>query len=125
MTINIPDNYKLFKRVYDVSPVEFYRIQLGFICKDVNETKLTILAYLYYYGYQEAVRKILEDRIVVSMSSLYNFISTLRKEGLVVGYTDELKLVDDIKLVDDPHVTLFYFNIDTTKDEVGHKYFRI
>lgn len=125
MTINIPDNYKLFKREYNVSPVEFYRIQLGFICQGVNETKLTILAYLYYYGYQEAVKKILEDRIVVSMSSLYNFISTLRKEGLVVGYTDELKLVEGIKLVDDPHVTLFYFNIDTTKDEVGHKYFRI
>lgn len=124
MTINIPDNYKLFKREYNVSPVEFYRIQLGFICEGVHETKLTILAYLYYYGYKKAVEKILEDRIVVSLSSLHNFISNLRKEGLVVGYAEDLKLVEDIKLIDDPHVTLFYFNKDQTKDEVKHKYFR-
>ena len=125
MTINIPDNYKLFKREYNVSPVEFYRIQLSFICKDVNPTKTTILAYLYYYGYKEAMKKILEDRIVVSLSSLYNFISTLRKEGLIVGYQEDIQLIEDIKLVDEDHITLLTLTKDPTKDEVGHKYYRV
>lgn len=125
MTINIPDNYKLFKREYVVSPVEFYRIQLSFICKDVNPTKTTILAYLYYYGYKEAMKKILEDRIVVSLSSLYNFISTLRKEGLIVGYQEDIQLIEDIKLVDEDHITLLTLTKDPTKDEVGHKYYRV
>ena len=125
MTINIPDNYKLFKREYVVSPVEFYRIQLSFICKDVNPTKTTILAYLYYYGYKEAMKKILEDRIVVSLSSLYNFISTIRKEGLIVGYQEDIQLIEDIKLVDEDHITLLTLTKDPTKDEVGHKYYRV
>lgn len=125
MKIEIPDNYKLFKREFKVSPVEFYRIQLSFICKDVNSTKTTILAYLYCYGYKEAMKKILEDRIVVSLSSLYNFISTLRKEGLIVGYQEDIRLIEDIKLVDEDHITLLTLTKDPTKDEVGHKYYRV
>lgn len=125
MTINVPDDYKLFKREYRVSPVEFYRIQLSFICKDVNSTKITILAYLYCYGYKEAMKKILEDRIVVSLSSLYNFISTLRKEGLIVGYQEDIRLIEDIKLIDEDHITLLTLTKDPTKDEVGHKYYRV
>lgn len=125
MTINIPDGYELLKREFNVSPVEFYRIQLSFICRDVNPTKITILAYLYYYGYKEGVKRILDDKIVVSMSSLYNFISTLRKEGLIVGYQEDIKLVEDIKLTDENHITLIFLTKDSTKDEVGHKYFRI
>lgn len=124
MTINIPDNCKVYRRSFKVSPVEFYRIQLEHICNGVNQTKLTILAYLYYYGYTKGVEKILEDRIVVSMSSLYNFTSTMRKEGLIVGYEDDIRLNEEIKLVDDPHVTLFFLDIDESKDEVNHKHFR-
>lgn len=127
MTINLPDQYKGFKlfiRNYDVSPVEFYRQQLQFICPDVNNTKLTLLAYLYHYGYKEALERIIEDRIVVSMSSLYNFICNLRKEGLIVGYEEEIKLVEDIKLCEENHITLLTLRKDPTKNEVEHKYFR-
>lgn len=125
MKIEIPDNYKLFKREFKVSPVEFYRIQLSLICRDVSPTKITLLAYLHYYDYNEAIRKILEDKIVMSMSSLYNFISNLRKEGLIVGYQDDIKLIDDIKLVDEDHITLLTLTKDPNQDEVRHKYFRV
>ena len=54
MIINIPDNYKLFKREFDVSPVEFYRIQLSLIIPNLNNTKLTVLAYIAHYSYKEA-----------------------------------------------------------------------
>lgn len=124
MNINIPDNYKLFKREYKVSPVEFYRKQLESICPDVKNTKLTILAYLYHYGYQEALKKILEDGIVISLSSLYNFISALRKEGLIIGYEEDIQLVPEIKLCDDNHVIILTLTKDSSKHEVGHKHFR-
>ena len=125
MKIDIPDNYKLYKRDYPVSPVEFYRLQLAFICPDVNNTKLTIMAYLHHYGYKEAQQKIMEDRIVVSMSSFYNFISNLRKEGLIVGYEDDIKLVEGIILEEEDHITLLTLTKDYNKDEVGYKHFRV
>ena len=124
MDINIPDQYKLFEREYKVSPVEFYRIQLSFICPDVNNTKLTIMAYLYHFGYEEGTKRLLEDKIVISQSSLYNFISSLRKEGLIIGFTTEIELVPEITLCDSDHITLLKLSKDETKNEVGHKYFR-
>lgn len=125
MNLTIPDNYKLFKREYKVSPVEFYRLQLSFICPDVNNTKLTIMAYIHFYGYKDAQKKILEDKIVVSQSSLYNFFSTLRKEGLIVGYEDEMRIIEDIVLCDEDHITLLTLSKDETKNEVEHRYFKV
>lgn len=125
MTINIPDNYKLFKRDFKVSPVEFYRIQLTLICPDVTDTKLTVLSYLYHYGYKVGFSKLLEDRIVTSKASLFNVISHLRKDGLIIGHEEEIKLVEDIKLYDEDQIQLIYLTKDPDNDEVKHRYFRI
>lgn len=125
MNINIPDNYKLFKREFRVSPVEFYRIQLTLICPEVTDTKLTVLSYLYHYGYKDGFSKLLEDRIVTSKASLFNVISHLRKDGLIVGHEEEIRLVDEIRLCDSDHIQLIYLTKDETIDEVKHRYFRI
>ncbi len=124
MTINIPDDYKLFRRDFSVSPVEFYRIQLGFIIPNINNTKLTILAYIANYGYVEGRIKLLQDEIVTSKSSLHNFISEMRTQGFIVGYGEDVKLVEDIVLCDDSHITLLTLSKDETKDEIGHRYFK-
>lgn len=124
MTINIPDNYKLFKREFDVSPVEFYRIQLSLIIPNLNNTKLTVLAYIAHYGYKEARKKIIQDGIVTSQYSLHNFISEMRTKGIIMGYKDDVNLHEDIFLCKENHVTIFQLTKNENKDEVGHKYFR-
>ncbi len=125
MTINIPDEYKLFQRNFTVNPVEFYRIQLGFIIPTINNTKLTILAYIACYGYKEGKKRILEDGIVTTPNSLYNFVSQMRTQGLLVGYKDDIQLVEEIKLCDENHVTLLTLIKDETKNEIGHRYFKV
>lgn len=125
MTVNIPDNYRLFKRDFRVSPAEFYRIQLTLICPEVTDTKLTVLSYLYVYGYKEGFQKLLKDRIVTSKASLFNVISRLRKDGLIIGHEEEIKLVEDIQLHDEDHIQLIYLTKDYSIDEVKHRYFRI
>lgn len=124
MTINIPDNYKLLKREYSVHPVEFYRIQLGFIIPEINNTKLTILAYIAAYGYPEGRDQILIDNIVTSKSSLHNFVSEMRTKGIIEGYGDQTKLVDEIMLCNEDHITLLTLRKDSNKNEIGHRYFK-
>lgn len=125
MTVHIPDDYKLFKREFKVSPVEFYRMQLTLICPDITDTKLTVLSYLYHYGYKVGFAKLLEDRIVTSKPSLFNVISHLRKDGLITGREEEIKLVDEIKLYDENQIQLIYLIKDPDNDEVKHRYFRV
>lgn len=124
MTINLPDNYKLFKREFDVSPVEFYRIQMSLIFEDLNNTKLTVLAYIAHYGYKEARKKIIQDGIVTSPFSLHNFISEMRTKGIVTGYKNDVRLHEDIVLCDSNHITIFQLTKNESKNEVGHKYFK-
>lgn len=124
MTVQVPDNYKLFKREFDVSPVEFYRIQLSLIIPNMNNTKLSILAYIAHYGYKEARKKIIQDGIVTSVYSLHNFISEMRLKEIVVGYKNNVRLHEDIFLCRENHVTIFQLTKNESKDEVGHKHFR-
>ena len=124
MTLNIPDNFKVFERKYEVSPVEFYRIQLGFTIPGINNTKLTILAYICNFGYKEGRKRIIEDRIVTSNSSLHNYITEMRTQGFLEGYGEDVHLVEDIMLVDSNHVTLLTLIKDESKNEIGHRYYQ-
>lgn len=125
MTIELEDDVKVFSRNFTVGPVEFYRIQLGFIIPTLNNTKLTILAYIAHYGYKIGRIKILDDKILTSKNSLYNFISDLRTEGIVEGYGNDVKLVEGIKLCDEDNVTILTLKKNPELDEVGHKFFKV
>lgn len=107
-----------------VSPVEFYRVQLGFIIPDINNTMLTILAYVKQYGYKDAVTALHKDRVLTSPGSIRNNLTELRRRGLLLGVEPNVRINDDIKLCDADHVTLLILEKDENKNEVKHRYYK-
>jgi hypothetical protein len=126
MTLKIPDEYKLLQRKFRVSPVEFYRIQLGFIIPECNNTKLTILSYVHHYGYTEAIKKVYEHKVLTSMDSIKNYLSKLRAESYLIGYEPDVKLNEEIKLENQNNITLLILEKDENLDEndIGHRYYK-
>lgn len=122
--IKIPEKYYLTQRKMVVSPVEFYRVQLGFIIPHINNTMLTILAYVKHYGYTEAISALLKDRVLTSKGSIRNNLTELRREGLLLGVEPNVRINEDIILYDDDFVTLLILEKDETKNEVKHRYYK-
>lgn len=122
--LKIPTKYQIVQRKMIVSPIEFYRVQLGFIAPDINNTMLTILAYVKHYGYYDAVDKLHEDKVLTSIGSIRNNLTELRRRGLLLGVEPEVRINDDIQLFDKDLVTLLIMEIDDTKNEVGHRYYK-
>jgi hypothetical protein len=122
--IPIDADLKVFRRTFEVGPVEFYRIQLGFILPGLNNTLLTVLAFLYHHGAEEAQKRILNRKIFTSRKSYDNVITQLRKDGLLLGFHPDIRLHADIKLCDQDNVTLLVLKRDETKDAIGHRYYQ-
>lgn len=72
--------------VLEMSREEIIKFQLSFILRQFkfNDTQLLILAYLYLHQ-DDATDKLLDDGILGSYQTVKNYISRLRKTGLVHG----------------------------------------
>jgi len=123
-SLKIPIKYLIVQNKKVVSPTEFYRIQLGFIAPHINNTMLTILAYVKHYGYADAMTKLYEDRVLTSMGSIKNYLTDLRKAGLLIGYEPDVRLNDDILIFEQDLVYMLILDKDETKNETKHRYYK-
>lgn len=123
-TLVIPEKYKVVQRRMGVSPIEFYRIQFGFIVPDINNTMLTILSYVKYYGYDKAIEELLKDRVLTSKGSIKNNLTELRRKGLILGVEPNVRINEKIVLYDEDFITLLILEKDSTKNEIKHRYYK-
>lgn len=122
--LQIPANFKVLQRKFEVHPIEFYRIQLSFIAPTLNNTYLSILAYIKHYGFTVAKDKLIDDRILTSAGSLRNYCTDLRVKGLLLDTDPFTQLNPEIKLIDEDHVTLLVLIKNENKNEIGHRYYK-
>lgn len=117
---------KLFKE-YRLPPIEFIKFQLNQAINVpiplLNETNLTILAYVYYYG-PEAKKKIVEERILSSTNSCINYFGTLIAQGYLIRDETEVKLNPKILIQDADYIQINVVKLDNTKYEVYHPYYK-
>ena len=117
---------KTVKRENSYSPAEFYRRQLeeiiNFKNRILTESDVTLMAYLkvHEYNYSSAL---LKDRIFTNASSIKNTVAKLTKLGFLVK-DDGLKINPKIKLQEEDFVLISIYKVDTTQEEVYHKYYR-
>lgn len=118
---------KKLMREYRLPPIEFVKFQLyqaiNFPIPVLNETNITILAYIYYYG-PEAKRKIVEDRILTSNNSCVNYIGTLITQNYLQRVNGEVILNPKILIQNEDFIQVNVVRIDTSKDEVYHPYYK-
>ena len=98
--------------------VDFYIFQLSIILyrQTLNNSHLRILAY--YHLYEEPIDKLLEDNCFSSRKSIENYVSELRKLGILVGKGRKsvTKLNPSIRLLDESClITLNIDKLDATK----------
>jgi hypothetical protein len=118
---------KLFKE-YHLPPIEFVKFQLNqsinFPIPLLNDTIITILAYVYYYG-PSAKDKIVGDRILTSKNSCINYISTLIAQGYLVRNDDKtVSLNPKLLILDSDYMQINLVKLDTSKNEVYHPYYK-
>ncbi len=119
----IPENLRVFKYEYTVSPVEFYRMQLTSIRPDVHPTKLAIMAYIKVYGVDYRDR-LLESTICSTLASIRNYESTLRAENLISGYAPDIELNPEIKFCEEDHIQVNFIFKNLNLDNVNHKHYK-
>ena len=85
-------------KTLQVTEVELIKFQLRYILQGfaVNETELTILSYIYLYGYD--IDRIVKDGVLSSIKSVENYISKFRKNKIIIGLKEETRLNPSIKL---------------------------
>lgn len=120
--IEVPGNVRFLQFNYEVGEVEFYRMQLGFILPKLNNTMLTMLAYVKVYG-EKAKDKLIADGIITSNNTFYTYKCALNKEGYLIDY----KVNEGIKLMEfseEPVLVFNYIKTNSSKNEVEYKYYR-
>lgn len=115
----------VFKREYSLGKVEFIKYQLNQSINvpepTLNETYLTVLAYIYVYK-EQAKDRLLQDKILTSMNSIVNYIGFLKK----LSYIDPVtKLLNPkIMLAESDFVIINTVKLDTTNEKVYHPYYK-
>lgn len=89
-----------------VSLVEFVKFQFRYIASGINlgDGELTLLAYVYLYD--DFMEKFMADGHSRSKVSVGNYVTRLKKEGLMIS-TKELN--PDLVLTKDPSKFIYYF----------------
>lgn len=90
-------------KTLEVNKLELVEFQLKYILhelKSITKTELKILAYLFIYK-TNVVDKVVEDQLLTSRKSTENYISGLRKKGIVVGTGQYTKLNPAINIVEE------------------------
>ena len=114
-------------REYHLPPIEFIKFQLNQSINVpvplLNETNLTILAYVYYYG-PDAKKKIVEERILSSSNSCINYFGTLVAQQYLIREDGEIKLNPKILILDADYIQVNMVKLDSSKYEVYHPYYK-
>lgn len=118
---------KILKKEYHLPPIEFVKFQLNniinFPIPVLNDTNITILAYIYYHG-PDAKRKIVEDRILTSNNSCINYIGTLTAQRYLIRTDNGVELNPRLFIQDADYIQVNVVKIDTTSNEVYHPYYK-
>ncbi len=70
---------------FEGSLVDYIKFQARYsIPIDLNDGELTLIAYKFLYG-ENAVEQFISDGHSKSNKSVENYLSTLRKKGLIIG----------------------------------------
>jgi hypothetical protein len=85
-----------------LSRPEFYRIQLQFILRNVRLTKAEELCVIYYHMYPNPHEKLIEHNVFSNPKSIENYITKLKRLGIIVGKGKETKLNPKISFIDEP-----------------------
>jgi hypothetical protein len=116
---------KIYKREYKLPKIEFYKYQLNrsINCPEpvLNETDITILAYIYVYG-NRTTDMIIRDRILTSRNSCVNYIVKLKKLNYAVKDPD-LKLNPNLQISDTDYIEVVTIH-KTDEEKVYHPYYR-
>lgn len=86
-------------KILDVNLIELITFQLDYILLDykLKDADIKVLAYIYIYG-DNAVKHVLKDNVLGSAKTVENYISSLRKVGLVHGRRNATKVHPSIKV---------------------------
>lgn len=125
----------IYQREFKLSPIEFVKFQLynsiNLPTPLLNETDVTVLAYIYLYG-NAAKKKIIDHRILTNVNSFTNYVSRLRSMDYiepdnVKGRSKDrkpLKLNPNIIIVNESHVQITKIELDNTSSKVNHPYYK-
>lgn len=116
-----------FRRTYTLSPVEFIKFQLNqainFPIPNLNETDITILAYIYLYKL-DAKDKIVKDRILTSITSCHNYFVKLKHMQYILKTEEGYVLNPQLKIIDESFIQINDVNLDLSNSNVNHPYFK-
>lgn len=124
-----------FKREYSLSPIEFVKYQLNqsinFPEPVLNETDITILAYVYAYG-GGAKKQILKDRILTSPNSFVNYISKLKNMNYILRVDEKVnprnprppQLNPNLIILKESYIQINIIKLDPSNAEVFHPYYQ-
>lgn len=95
--------------------LEFVKFQIhNSVPSLLNDGEATLLAYLFLYPFV-AKWKFIEDGHSKSDKSVDNYLSSLRKKGLVVGKGNSTAINPDLYLSESPENMIFTFSIQESK----------
>lgn len=129
---------KKVAREYNLPKIEFVKFQLesaiNHTHKLLNDTEITILAYVYHYG-KDAKNRIHQDRILTNENSVKNYIARLTVNGYIIkepaiesshrgnkGYSN-LLLNPNLKILDEDFIQVAIVKLNNS-DTVYHHNFR-
>ncbi len=124
-----------YKREYSLSPIEFIKYQLNqsinFPEPVLNETDITILAYVHAYSGQ-AKGQILKDRILTSPNSFVNYISKLKNMGYLLKTDEKVnprnpkppQLNPNLLIVGESFIQVTIVKLDPSNAQVYHPYYQ-
>ena len=124
-----PDKEKqpVFKRTYCLPKIEFIKFQLNQSINVpilvLNDTNLTILAYIYVYG-KDAKSMIVGHRILTNVNSCVNYFSQLKAQGYIIQEDKVYYLNPKIYICTENYTQITQVEIDHTKNEVYHVYYK-
>ncbi len=78
--------------------IDFLVFQLDIALPGLSLSKTHKVILAYYYMYDNAVSKVIEDEVLTSEKSCMNYVSDLRKTKLLIGKGKETKVNPKIKL---------------------------
>ncbi len=91
-----------YPKTLDVNMIELITFQLEYILMDyrLKKTQLKILAYVYVYG-TGAITELIKEGLLTNAKTAENYISGLRKLGLVHGLRNSTKIHPNIKVFEE------------------------
>lgn len=89
-----------YPEVLELNKINLVKFQLEYALRGIlklSKTELDVLAYVYLHG-RKAVEIMKEKDIVQHEKTVENYITGFRKKGVIVGFSTETRLNENIKI---------------------------